>query len=243
MTEDSRTRAAATEPAGGTLYVVATPIGNRDDITLRALRILGSVCLVAAEDTRRTGMLLRHHGIRARLVSYYSHNRFRRLGELMEALGRGESVALVTDAGTPGISDPGGVLVARALEGGYGVVPVPGPCAAVAALSASGLPADSFLYLGFLSSKRGRRRRQLGELAASSTTVIIYEAPHRIAETVADMLELFGPERTVCIARELTKRFEEALRGPLGDVAERVSAREPKGEYTIIIAPAEGTHT
>ena len=238
MARGSETSDDSREPEGGSLYVVATPIGNRDDITLRALRILGAVSIVAAEDTRHTGRLLRHHGISARLVSYYAQNRFRRVGELMDALGRGESVALVTDAGTPGVSDPGAVLISRAIGEGYEVVPVPGACAAVAALSASGLPTDSFLYLGFLSSKKGRRRKQIKLLAAEERTTVIYESPHRVHAMLADMLELLGPGRRVCVAREMTKRFEEMSRGDLGDIVERVLSKEPKGEYVIVLGPA-----
>lgn len=225
------------EPRGGTLYVVATPIGNREDITLRALRILRDASVVAAEDTRHTGALLRHHGLSRRLVSYYRHNRLRRSDELMAALSRGQSVALVTDAGTPGISDPGALLISRALAEGYEVVPVPGPCAAVAALSVSGMPTNAFVYLGFLSSKRGRRRKQLSALVDEARTAVIYESPHRVEETISDMLELFGPDRPVCVAREMTKRFEEFSRGRLGDVAEAVLSKEPKGEYVIVVGP------
>src|ERR1035441_6745321 len=212
---------AMSEPAGasglpplrpGTLCLVATPIGNLEDITLRALRVLKECDVVAAEDTRYTGRLLKHFGISKPMLSYFQFNEAARSREIVERLRRGEKIALVTDAGTPGISDPGERVVKAALAGGCRVEPVPGPCALVAALSASGLPADEFHFLGFLAHKPGRRRRQLEEAKGVPGTLVLYESPHRILKLLAELVEVY-PERKVVLARELTKKFEEFKAG------------------------------
>lgn len=223
------------------LYVVATPIGNLEDITFRAVRILREeAALIACEDTRQTHKLLEHYGIRKPLVSYHEHNEAARTQELLEALKNGESVALVSDAGTPLISDPGYRLVSAAVEEGFPVIPVPGSSAALAALSASGLPTDEFRFAGFIPQKAGARRRFLEGLRSENATVIAYESPHRILEALADMTEVFG-ERRIVLARELTKLHEEFLRGPARAIREELQARPAiKGEITLVIAGAEG---
>jgi len=222
----------------GTLYIVSTPIGNLKDITLRALEVLQEVDLIACEDTRHTRKLLSRFGIKGKkLVSYYQHNQLQRTGELIKALREGKAVALVCDAGTPGISDPGWILIKEAIEAGVKVVPVPGACALVAGLVVSGLTTDEFTFIGFLSSKRGRRKQQLRELACEQRTLVFYESPHRLIETLEDMLEIFG-DRQACVARELTKIFEEALRGRMSDILEYFREREVKGEIVIVIEGA-----
>ena len=226
-------------PPAGVLYVVATPIGHREDITLRALAVLKSASLVAAEDTRKSGELLRHFGIRARLVSYHEHNERERTPQLVSRLLAGETIALVSNAGTPGISDPGFRLVAAAAAAGVRVVPVPGPSAAIAALCASGLPTDAFVFEGFLPKKPGRRRRRLAALAAETRTVILYESPQRLAARAAELLEALG-DRPAVLARELTKVHEEFFRGRLsGLLAELERRGEIKGECTLLIGPPE----
>jgi 16S rRNA (cytidine1402-2'-O)-methyltransferase len=223
-------------PGTGTLYVVATPIGNLDDITLRALKTLQAVHRIAAEDTRRTGRLLAHHGIRTPLVSYHEHNERQRTGELLKRLAAGESIALVSDAGTPAISDPGYVLVHEAVREGIAVSPIPGPSAAIAALSAAGLPTDAFLFLGFPPRKSGRRKQELLSLAKEVRTLIWYDSPHRIARTVDEIHEAFG-DRFAVIGREMTKRFEEFLRGSLAELARELKRRgDLKGEMTLLVA-------
>jgi 16S rRNA (cytidine1402-2'-O)-methyltransferase len=221
----------------GTLYVVATPLGNLEDITLRALRILKEVTLVACEDTRRTRGLLTHFGIHAEVTSYFEHNKLRKGARLLETLMAGRSIALVTDAGTPGISDPGFQLVRQAREAGVPVVPVPGPSAVVAALSASGVPADRFVFDGFLPVKPGRRRHRLEALRDLEMTVVCYESPHRILATLEAIALVFG-ERPIVVARELTKRFEEILRGSAAALRERLGAGTARGEFTVIIPSA-----
>lgn len=219
----------------GTLYIVATPIGNLEDITHRAARVLGQVDLIACEDTRQTRKLLQHLGIDKRLVSYHEHNEARRTPWLLEQLFAGASVALVSDAGTPLISDPGLVLVRRAAEQGIAVVPVPGPSAAVAALSASGLPADAFHFAGYLPPKRTQRRQALERLKSLDCTLVFYEAPHRILETLSDIAEILG-DRPVAVARELTKIHEEFLRGTAATVLAELATRPAvKGEFTVIV--------
>jgi 16S rRNA (cytidine1402-2'-O)-methyltransferase len=229
---DSRNR-----PTGpGTLYVVGSPIGHLDDITLRALSVLKAVDLVAAEDTRKTGQLLRHFGITAALVSYHEHNETARTPDLLRRLQQGASIAVVTNAGTPGISDPGYRIVAAAAAAGLRVVPVPGPVAAAAALSASGLPTNAFVFEGFLPKKAGKRSRQIMALASETRTVIVYESPQRIAALIAEMLPVFGDRRAV-LAREMTKRYEEFIRGGLSEILENLSRRtDIKGECTLLIA-------
>jgi 16S rRNA (cytidine1402-2'-O)-methyltransferase len=221
------------------LYLVGTPIGNLEDMTLRAIRVLKQADLIACEDTRQTQKLLNHYGIETRAVSYHDHNEASRAAELVEKLAQGGRVAVVSDAGMPGISDPGFRLVAVAIERGVPVFPVPGPAAFLAALVASGLPTDSFSFRGFLSAKSGARRRELEKITDSSGTEIFYEAPHRIKETLADVGEVLGLGRPVVVARELTKIHEEFVRGTAGEVAKILSARgEIKGEITLLIGKA-----
>ena len=221
------------------LYLVGTPIGNLEDMTLRAIRVLKQADIIACEDTRQTQKLLHHFGIATRAVSYHDHNEASRAAELVEKLAQGGRIAVVSDAGMPGISDPGFRLVALAIERGVPVFPVPGPAAFLAALVASGLPTDSFSFRGFLSAKSGARRRELEKIADSWSTEIFYEAPHRIKETLADITEVLGPDRRVVVARELTKIHEEFLRGTAGEVAQILNARsEVKGEITLLIGKA-----
>ena len=221
----------------GTLYVVATPIGNLEDITFRAVRVLKEADLIACEDTRHTRALLTHYGIGTATISYHDHNARSRAPQLVERLEAGESIALVSDAGTPAISDPGYRLISSAAARGIAVVPVPGPSAAVAALSASGLATDAFLFAGFPPPKAGARRERLAGLAAERATLVFYEAPHRIAETLADMLEAFG-DREAVVARELTKLHEEIVRGRLSEVAERLGPERRRGEFVVLVAGA-----
>ncbi|MBL8209545.1 MAG: 16S rRNA (cytidine(1402)-2'-O)-methyltransferase [Bryobacterales bacterium] len=219
----------------GTLYVVATPIGNLEDCSPRAVRILSEVALIACEDTRHTRKLLDHFGINTHLVSYHDHNERDRAAELALRLTSGESLALVSDAGTPLISDPGYRLVDAALDAGAAVVPIPGPNAAITALSASGLPTDAFYFGGFLAPKEGQRRRQLEQAAPLAATLIFYEAPHRILETLEE-IEAICPHRPVVLARELTKLHEEFLRGSAAALRTTLAARPAiKGEFTILL--------
>lgn len=218
----------------GTLYVVATPLGNLEDITLRALRVLKEVALIACEDTRRTRILLTHFGIHAPVTSYFEHNKLRKAARLLETLQAGQSVALVTDAGTPGISDPGFLLVKQAREAGIPVVPVPGPSAVAAALSAAGVPADRFLFEGFLPVKPGRRVHRLEALRDLELTVVCYESPHRILASLEAVAQVFG-EREIVVAREMTKTFEEIVRGPAAALRERFAGGTARGEFTVII--------
>jgi 16S rRNA (cytidine1402-2'-O)-methyltransferase len=228
-------------PLAPGLYLVATPIGNLEDITLRALRVLRSADLVACEDTRHTSKLLSHYGISTATISYHEHNERERAAELGQRLQRGERIALVTDAGTPSVSDPGYRLVQRAIELGVPVVAVPGPSALIAALVSSGLPTDGFRFAGFLPAKSGARRALLQQLAAEAQTVVFYEAPHRIVESLADVVATLGPDRRIVVARELTKLHEEVLRGPAAEVLAELKRRESvKGEITLLIARAEG---
>jgi 16S rRNA (cytidine1402-2'-O)-methyltransferase len=222
------------EPA--TLYLVATPIGNLEDITLRALRTLKECDLVAAEDTRHTGQLLRHFGISKPLISYFKFNEARRSEEILERLGRGEKIALVTDSGTPGVSDPGERVVEAALRAGFRVEPVPGACALVAALTASGLPTGEFHFVGFLAHKSGQRRRELERLKSISGTLVLYESPFRIEKLLEELAGVF-PDRQVVLARELTKKFEEFLRGSPATLLAAFRERKPKGEFVVLIGP------
>jgi 16S rRNA (cytidine1402-2'-O)-methyltransferase len=226
--------------ARGTLYLVGTPIGNLEDITLRALRILKEVGLIACEDTRQTQKLLNHYGISTRTLSYHEHNEMTQAAELARHLQTGTSVALVTDAGTPGISDPGFRLISLAIRQGVAVVPIPGACAFLSALVASGLPTDSFRFSGFLPAKSGERRSALQAIKNSPRTQIFYEAPHRIVDTLADIAEVLGGRRYVVIAREVTKLHEEFLRGPAGELRDTLKSRNGvKGEITLLIAKGE----
>jgi len=225
------------EPA---LYLVGTPIGNLEDITLRALRILKEVDVIACEDTRQTQKLLNHYAIQARTTSYHEHNEMTRSAELVKEMQEGARVALVSDAGMPGISDPGYRLVTLAIRHQISVVPVPGASAFLAALVASGMPTDSFRFSGFLPAKRGERRAVLEGIKNSPETQVFYEAPHRIVEALADVGEVLGKARNVVVAREVTKLHEEFLRGSAGEVLEQLKTRETvKGEITLLIAKAE----
>lgn len=223
----------------GRLYVVSTPIGNLEDITLRALRLLREADLIAAEDTRHTRKLLAHFDIHTPLTSFYQHQQFRQAPGLVRQLLEGKTVALVTDAGTPGISDPGAVLVRLAVEAGIEITPVPGPAAAIALLSVSGLDTHAFVFEGFLPIKAGRKRRVLESLAREKRTLIFYESPHRLVKTLALMLEVLG-DRPAAVGRELTKVFEEITRGTLAAAYERYQNRTVKGELTIAIAGFAG---
>ncbi len=218
----------------GTLYVVATPIGHLEDLTLRALRILREADLIAAEDTRRTRTLLARFEIPTPLTSYFEHNKLKKGAELVRRLQEGKSVALVTDAGTPGISDPGFLLVKEARAAGIPVVPVPGPSALAAALSVAGIPADRFVFEGFLPAKRGRKTSRLKALRDLETTVVFYESPHRLLATLEALREVFG-EVLLVVARELTKQFEEIRSGTPSDHLAHFGGRAVKGEFTLVI--------
>ena len=220
-----------------TLYLVATPIGNLEDITLRALRVLKECDVVAAEDTRRSGQLFKHFGFSKPLLSYFQFNEVRRSEEIIERLRRGEKVALVTDAGSPGISDPGERVVKAAIAAGFRVEAVPGACALVAGLTASGLPTDEFHFIGFLPHKSGQRRNKLETLKSFDGTLVLYESPYRIEKVLGELNEVF-PERQIVLARELTKKFEEFLRGTPAELLEHTKKRSLKGEFVVMIAPA-----
>lgn len=224
----------------GTLSIVATPIGNLEDMTFRAVRTLKEADLIAAEDTRHSRKLLSHYGIATPLTSYYDHNQSLKGERILAHLRDGKNVALISDAGTPCISDPGYQLVRDALAEGIRVVPVPGACAAIAALSAAGLPTDSFIFAGFPPAKAGRRRTFLADLAAARGTVVLYEAPHRLAATLTDISAVMG-ERQVVVARELTKFYEEFLRGTAGQVRDLVQDGKERGEVALLISPADAT--
>jgi 16S rRNA (cytidine1402-2'-O)-methyltransferase len=230
-----------THPSGspGTLYVVATPIGNLEDVTLRALRVLKEVGLIACEDTRRTRTLLTHFGIHVPVTSYFEHNKLTKGPAILRTLSEGRSVALVTDAGTPGISDPGFLLVRAAREAGVPVVPVPGPSAVIAALSAAGVPADRFVFDGFLPVKPGRRLHRLEALRDLEMTVVCYESPHRILVSLDAIAQVFG-EREIMAAREMTKQFEEIVRGSARQLAARFAEARVRGEFTLIIPYTKG---
>jgi 16S rRNA (cytidine1402-2'-O)-methyltransferase len=220
----------------GTLYLVATPIGNLEDISARALRILGSAALIAAEDTRRTGALLAHFGLHTPILSYFEHNKVARLDRVLAELEAGD-VALVSDAGTPNLSDPGYELVRAVLDAGHAVVAIPGPSALLAALVASGLPTDAFVYLGFLPRKTGERQRLLASVAREPRTLVAYEAPHRLLDALAGIQAALG-DRPVAVARELTKLHEEIFRGPASAAHAHFAAKEILGEITLVIAGA-----
>jgi 16S rRNA (cytidine1402-2'-O)-methyltransferase len=237
-------REKSSHTAGPTLYLVGTPIGNLEDITLRAVRVLKEVDFIACEDTRQTQKLLNHYGITTRTISYHEHNEMTRSAELVKEMQEGASVALVTDAGMPGISDPGFRLISLAIRHHLPVVPIPGASAFLAALVASGLPTDSFRFSGFLPAKRGERRAALEAIRSSPRTQVFYEAPHRIVEALSDVCEVLGNARHVVIAREVTKLHEEFLRGRAGEVLEKLQARDGvKGEITLLIGKAEDEDT
>jgi 16S rRNA (cytidine1402-2'-O)-methyltransferase len=218
----------------GTLYIVSTPIGNLEDITLRALRILKEVDVIAAEDTRHSLKLLSHYGISKPLISYWGEKEKVKAEETVSRLNAGQSIALISDAGTPGISDPGAVLIKRAIEEGIAVVPVPGPSALIAGLSLSGFATTSFIFLGFLPSRRAQREKMLRELSLEKRTFIFYEAPHRILETLSDMADIFA-ERKAVVVKEITKLHEQALRGPIRKVLALLENTKTAGEYVIVV--------
>jgi 16S rRNA (cytidine1402-2'-O)-methyltransferase len=219
----------------GTLYLVATPIGNLEDITLRALRVLKECDVVAAEDTRHSGQLLKHFAISKPMLSYFQFNEARRSEEILERLKLGQKVALVTDAGTPGISDPGERVVQAALAAGFRVEAVPGACALIAGLTASGLSTEEFHFIGFLPVKSGQRRRRLEELKTVPGTLVIYESPYRVLKLLEELAELY-PQRPVVLARELTKKFEERLAGLPGELLQSMKQRAIKGEFVVLLA-------
>jgi len=222
-------------PHSGILYIVSTPIGNLDDMTLRALKILRDVDLIAAEDTRRTRKLLSRFDIHTPMISYFEHNELKRLDKVLSHLKGGKDIALVSDAGTPGISDPGYRLILKAIEHGTQIIPIPGPSAVIAALSVAGLPTDSFTFVGFLPKKGGKRRKLLDKLEDSDWTSILYESPHRLMETLGDLLAACG-DRRVVVTRELTKAFEEVIRGSLSEIIDILKGKRIKGEITIVLA-------
>jgi len=217
----------------GTLFIVSTPIGNLEDITYRAVKVLGSVDLIAAEDTRKTKILLDHYRISKPMLSYFSYNEKLRTPQLIEKLREGRSIALVSDAGTPGISDPAHRIVVAALENAIPVIPIPGPSAFLSALIVSGLPTHGFVFEGFLPVKKGRKTK-LEALRSETRTIVLYESPHRIIKTVNELYNLFG-DRQAVIARELTKKFEEIIRGPLSSILKEISSKPTRGEYVLLV--------
>ena len=236
LPEGKHVRMSVSSPEVGTLYIVATPIGNLEDISLRALRILSEVNVIAAEDTRHTRKLLTHHGISRQLVSYREHNKRRQAPYLLTLLQAGQHVALVTDAGTPGISDPGYFLLQVLISQGIPIVPIPGPTAAIAALSIAGLPTDRFVFEGFFPPKGGKRRQRLEALRDEPRTIIVYESPYRLLRLLEEIVTHFGAKRRVVITRELTKRFEEVIRGTALELLEALQGRTIRGECTVVIA-------
>ncbi|MBU1880133.1 MAG: 16S rRNA (cytidine(1402)-2'-O)-methyltransferase, partial [Chloroflexi bacterium] len=221
----------------GTLYIVATPIGNLQDITLRALKTLRQARLIAAEDTRAAGVLLSRYRIHTPVTSFWEHNELPKLDAILAALAQGD-VALISQAGTPGISDPGYRLVLAAVEAGFPVVPIPGPTAAIAALSVAGLPTDSFVFLGMLPRRRSDRLRRLQRVARLPHTLVVYETPHRLLDALADMAEALGADRKLAVCCELTKLYEETWRGTVAQAQAHWQARAPRGEYTLVVAGA-----
>ena len=226
------------EKKTGTLYIVSTPIGNLEDITLRALNILRDVQIIAAEDTRHTQKILQRYNISTAQTSYHDHNKEEKAEILISRLKEGRDIALVSDAGTPGISDPGYYLINRAIEEGIKVTPVPGPTASIAALSISGLPTDAFVFEGFLPAKRMARQKKLRELSTERRTLILFEAPHRLASTLRDIAEVLG-DRKIVLTRELTKIFEEVIRGRVSEVIAKIEGRSLKGEMTLLLEGAQ----
>lgn len=226
------------KPDSGILYIVATPIGNLEDITLRALRILREVDIIAAESTKHTKGLCSHYDIKTRLISYHQHNHRTRAPELMNKLRAGSRIALVTNAGTPALSDPGALLIKMAVDEGIEVSPLPGASAALAAISVCGLKIDRFVFMGFLSSRQGKRKKELKELADESKTIIFYEAPHRLLTFLEQLFEIFD-NRYIVVLRELTKAYEEIIRGNVKDIIDQFYNRELRGEFTIIVKGKE----
>lgn len=233
---EDKTRAGGSVAEPGTLYVVATPIGNLEDITLRAIHILESVDTIAAEDTRHTRRLLTHYGISKPLVSYHDHNKRRQAPYLLSLLQEQKSIAIVTDAGTPGISDPAYYLLQAVLPEDIPVVPIPGATAVIAALSVAGLPTDRFVFEGFLPIKSGRRHRRLETLREEPRTIVLYESPHRLIRLLQEIATHIDPDRQVVVGRELTKRFEELLRGTAASLHDQLKPRTIRGECTVLIA-------
>jgi 16S rRNA (cytidine1402-2'-O)-methyltransferase len=227
------------EVKAGTVYVVGTPIGNLEDMTFRAVEVLRKVDTIAAEDTRHTGKLLQHFQITTPQVSYHDHNRTSRLPDLLQRLQRGETIALVTDAGVPGISDPGYELVKACADEGISVVPIPGASAVITALSAAGLSTDRFVFEGFLPAKGQERRERLEAVCTEPRTLVFYESPHRLRSTLQDLTEIFGADRSIVLARELTKLHEQFWRGTLAEAVAYHRTREPQGEFTLVIAGYE----
>jgi 16S rRNA (cytidine1402-2'-O)-methyltransferase len=217
----------------GTLYLVATPIGNLEDMSPRAIRVLREAVLIAAEDTRHTGKLLKHFGIETQLTSYFEHNKLNKLDFVLDKLSTGD-VALVSDAGTPAINDPGYELVKAALASNYDVIPVPGPSAPITALTVSGLPTDSFLYLGYLPQKTSERHRRLQQVESQPFTLIFLESPYRVVESLEDILSILG-DRRICVAREMTKMFEEYWRGDVSAAVEYFKSQPARGEFTLVV--------
>lgn len=228
--------------SNGTLYLVPTPIGNLEDITLRALRVLKEADFVLCEDTRQTVKLLNHYGVQKPLVSFYSQNQERRIPGVIKDLLSGKSAALVSDSGTPGISDPGFFLVSAALEANVPVVSLPGPSAVITALVASGLPTNGFVFLGFLKRKAGKLKKELRNASSCGKTVVFYESPHRVKKTLALCAEVFGGGCRAVLARELTKKFEEYIRGTIDGVIENIRDREMMGEFVVLISPEKRDH-
>lgn len=226
----------STEPRPGTLYIVGTPIGNLEDMTFRAVRILKTVDIIAAEDTRHTGKLLQHFQVQTPQISYHEHNRNSRIPEVLKYLQYGKTVALVSDAGMPGISDPGYELITACIAAEIAVVPIPGAIAGITALSASGLPTNRFIFDGFLPAKSQQKREYLGSLLTELRTLIFYESPHRLRDTLQDLADILGSNRQIVIARELTKLYEEFWRGTIADAIAHYQQKEPQGEYTLVLA-------
>ncbi len=220
--------------SAGTLFLVSTPIGNLSDISLRALEVLKSVDLIAAEDTRHTGLLLSHYNLKALLTSYHDFNQRAKAPQLIEKLLSGESIAVVSDAGTPGISDPAYNLVNLAIKDSIPVIPIPGPAAFISALIVSGLPTDRFVFEGFLPIKSGRRKRRLEELKTEPRTILLYESPHRLLRTLSDLSDYLG-NRRISVSRELTKKFEETVRGSILEVKEYFAKKSIKGEFVLVV--------
>jgi len=219
----------------GTLFIVSTPIGNLEDMTLRAIRVLKEADIIAAEDTRHSRKLLTHFGIGTPMMSYWGEKEKVKAEEVMAHLMKGETVALISDAGTPGISDPGAVLIRRAIEDGVEIVPVPGPSALAAAVTISGLPTEQFVFIGFMPNKRSQRRKALEELASEPRTMVFYESPHRIFDTLVDIEEVFGSGRRAAVAKEITKLHERVLRGTLETILDAMETETIAGEYVIVV--------
>jgi 16S rRNA (cytidine1402-2'-O)-methyltransferase len=224
----------------GTIYLVPTPLGNMGDVTTRAIEVLNSVDLIACEDTRVSGNFLQKLGISKRLTSYHEFNERERAGKLVESVRGGLNLAVITDGGSPGISDPAYRIVRAAIDNGLNLVALPGPCAIIPALTASGLPTDRFFFEGFLSNKGAARRRRLEQLKSFPPTLVFYESPHRVVKTLADMQEVLG-DRQACLAREISKKFEEYVRGCLSEITSKLSGRAIKGEIVLVVAGAEKT--